>query len=142
MATDKVIEYEGDGVTVIWKPGLCYHAKECVKGLPNVFRTKDRPWIDADQARANELMETIDKCPSGALSYINHSEGIDSSKKEKYTIEVTVLPNGPAIIDGSIKINNADGSMEEKDKVALCRCGASTNKPYCDGSHSKIDFKG
>ena len=70
MAEEKIIEYEGDGVTIIWKPNLCYHAAECVKGQPNVFKPKERPWVNAKAASAEGIMETIDRCPSGALSFL------------------------------------------------------------------------
>ena len=56
------------------------------------------------------------------------------------TIEAT--PNGPYLVTGSIELRDADGKvLPTKSKVWLCRCGASTKKPFCDGTHSKIGFQ-
>ncbi|MFT5215194.1 MAG: hypothetical protein ACI83H_000302 [Glaciecola sp.] len=61
---------------------------------------------------------------------------------EKQT-EIQVLENGPLLVSGILNIIRPDGSKEIKDKTtAFCRCGASNNKPYCDGEHKKIDFIG
>lgn len=57
-------------------------------------------------------------------------------------LKIKVLPDGPFLLQGKFEIQLADGTTEEKEKAALCRCGASNNKPYCDGSHLKINFKG
>jgi uncharacterized Fe-S cluster protein YjdI len=62
-------EYSNGEVTVIWKPRVCQHAGECVKGSPTVFRPKEKPWISVDQASTDEMIATIKKCPSGALTY-------------------------------------------------------------------------
>lgn len=62
---------------------------------------------------------------------------------ENNQIKITVMKNGPLLADGNLKLLKQDGEQfAERSKVALCRCGASVNKPYCDGSHYKIDFKG
>lgn len=58
-------------------------------------------------------------------------------------IKAVVKPNGPVIIQGDFTITHADGRVEEIEKMAaICRCGASKNKPFCDGTHVKIGFKG
>jgi len=57
-------------------------------------------------------------------------------------LKIKVLPNGPLFVEGHMEIAKEDGTIEVKDKAALCRCGASNNKPYCDGTHVKIGFKG
>lgn len=62
-------EYSNGEVTVVWEATKCKHAAACVRNSPKVFRPKERPWIDVSQASSEELMQTIDKCPSGALSY-------------------------------------------------------------------------
>ncbi len=64
-----VKEYSNDDITVIWDSGKCKHAAECVKNSPNVFNPKDKPWMDVSKGESNQIMSTIDKCPSGALSY-------------------------------------------------------------------------
>lgn len=62
-------EYSNGEVTVVWKSHLCKHAAECVRNSPKVFRPKERPWIDVSQASSEELINTVSKCPSGALRY-------------------------------------------------------------------------
>lgn len=63
-------------------------------------------------------------------------------KKEESTL-IEVMENGPLLVYGSINITKADGTEEKKSKTtAFCRCGYSSNKPYCDGAHKKHDFKG
>jgi uncharacterized Fe-S cluster protein YjdI len=66
---DKKLEYSNGDVTVIWKPDLCSHSANCVKGLPTVFNVRRKPWIDAHAATSQEIVEQVSKCPSGALSY-------------------------------------------------------------------------
>lgn len=56
--------------------------------------------------------------------------------------KITVRPNGPLIVDGEFTLVDEDGNETEPLKRALCRCGGSVTKPYCDGTHSKIGFKG
>jgi len=141
MATIK--EYTNNEITIIWKPDLCIHAAECVKGLPQVFNPENRPWVDIKAANSAELMATIDKCPSGALTYKNKSEEKEEVKSENIFTKINVLKNGPLIVKGNFEIFDADNNkLETKSTVALCRCGASKNHPFCDGSHTGIGFTG
>ena len=69
-------EYTNGEVTVVWKPELCIHSANCVKGLPGVFDTNKRPWINANGATTTEIIDQVKKCPSGALStYLNSDLG-------------------------------------------------------------------
>jgi uncharacterized Fe-S cluster protein YjdI len=63
-----VKEYTNGEVTVVWQSGKCQHAAECVKNLPKVFKPKESPWIQTDNASTQEIVDTVHKCPSGALS--------------------------------------------------------------------------
>ncbi|MCJ8289665.1 MAG: (4Fe-4S)-binding protein [Crocinitomicaceae bacterium] len=133
-------EYTNGELTVVWKPTKCIHAKECVKALPQVYDPVGKPWIKAENATTEELKSQIKKCPSGALSYYMN----DESDQEELTFEtkVEVLPNGPLLVYGTLRVKDKDGNLETKNKTtAFCRCGASNNKPYCDGSHIQADFK-
>ena len=67
-------EYTNGEVTIIWKPELCAHAGECVKALPNVYKPKEKPWIQAEGADTDALIAQINKCPSGALTYRMNEE--------------------------------------------------------------------
>lgn len=62
-------EYPAPGIVVTWDAGRCRHAAECVRGLPAVFNTRARPWIDPHAAGIDELVEVIERCPSFALGY-------------------------------------------------------------------------
>ena len=66
---EKIKEYNSGDITVIWKPGLCIHAGNCVKLLPKVYKPGEKPWVKAENATSEELINQINACPSGALSY-------------------------------------------------------------------------
>ncbi|TJZ61479.1 (4Fe-4S)-binding protein [Sphingobacterium olei] len=61
-------EYPNKEITILWKPKLCIHAAVCVNTLSKVYNPKERPWIKAENATAQELIDQVAKCPSGALS--------------------------------------------------------------------------
>lgn len=136
-------KYSNGEVTVVWKPDLCIHSALCVQGLPSVFDYQKRPWINTDGASSEAIMTQVKKCPSGALSYyLNEDEREGEVAIETERI-VEVMPNGPLLVYGNITVKKADGSEKRDAKVtAFCRCGASQNKPFCDGTHRKIGFVG
>jgi uncharacterized Fe-S cluster protein YjdI len=68
--SQKIFKYTNGEVTVVWQPGLCIHSAICVRGLPKVFDSKRRPWIDVSQSDTLLIVEQVKKCPSGALSFI------------------------------------------------------------------------
>jgi len=61
-------EYSNGEITIIWQPKKCIHSGVCVKTLPKVYNTKERPWIKPENAATQELIDQVAKCPSGALS--------------------------------------------------------------------------
>ena len=135
-----VKEYSNNEITVLWKPKTCIHAAECVKRLPNVYKPKEKPWITIENATTKELINQIDKCPSGALLYNLKNQKINYNMEK---IKINAMENGPLLVEGTIEVTKPDGSIENKEKTtAFCRCGASVNKPYCDGKHRNIEFKG
>ncbi|WP_044399917.1 (4Fe-4S)-binding protein [Lacinutrix sp. Hel_I_90] len=136
----KTKEYSNGEVTVIWKPEACIHSGICVKGLGDVFKPKEKPWIKIDAATTSAIVNQVKACPSGALGY----EMIGENNKETETLntKVDVRENGPLLVYGTLEVTHCDGRKEAKDKTtAFCRCGVSKNKPYCDGSHTAADFK-
>lgn len=134
-------EYSNGEVTIVWEADKCIHSGICVKGLPNVFRPKVRPWVRISGASKEELVNQVKQCPSGALSYYMNNQ--EDKTAESLETKVEVLENGPLLVYGTLKVTNKDGLAEIKNKTtAFCRCGASENKPYCDGTHVKNDFKG
>jgi len=62
-------EYRNEKIVVRYDEKICIHAGECVQGLPAVFDVNKRPWIDVDGAEVEAIVETIGRCPSGALTY-------------------------------------------------------------------------
>jgi CDGSH-type Zn-finger protein len=140
---DKRKEYVGKDITIHDNRRLCSHAAECVNNLKSVFRENDRPWIDPDAASPEAIIETIRKCPSGALSYsINGSENRDPPYNRSPM--VTVSKDGPYAVSGGIELIGNEirfGEGASKEHYTLCRCGASYTKPFCDGTHSQIKFK-
>lgn len=62
-------EYSNGQVTIVWKPDVCAHSKKCWTGLIEVFDPRKRPWINADGADTEQIIEQVNKCPSGALTY-------------------------------------------------------------------------
>ena len=141
----KTFKYNNGDITIIWKPDACIHSTHCWKGLREVFDPTRRPWIEPQAATSERIIEQIKKCPSGALSFIMNNEmsteDIAASVPPGNIIECS--PNGPLLVKGNVLVKKSDGTEETKSgTVALCRCGASQNKPYCDGSHRKINFKG
>ena len=131
--------YEGKRITIFDNRAICAHAGLCTDGLKSVFRYGEEPWIDADGAAVADIIATIDKCPSGALSYA--IDGAERKEKERPP-RVVVTDNGPYAVQGSIDLMNVDfGAGASREHYTLCRCGASANKPFCDGSHWRVEFK-
>jgi uncharacterized Fe-S cluster protein YjdI len=126
---------------VVWEAEKCIHSAICVKNLPNVFLPNEKSWIKIDAASTEDLVSTIKKCPSGALSFYMNNE--DEKTSESLETKVVVLEKGPLLVYGTVKVTHRDGREETKNKTtAFCRCGASQNKPFCDGAHVKEEFRG
>ncbi|SFN88580.1 Uncharacterized Fe-S cluster protein YjdI [Algoriphagus ornithinivorans] len=136
-------EYSNGEVTITWEPHKCIHSANCVNGLPSVFDNTKKPWIDPEGSSTEKIVEQVQKCPSGALGYYFENE----SSKENVELDkeqiVEVMKDGPLMVYGNMTVKMTDGTTKKQHKVsAFCRCGGSQNKPFCDGTHKKIDFKG
>lgn len=131
---DRRDNYVGKKITIHDNRAICAHAGFCTAGLPSVFRMKSEPWIDPDADAVEKIIETIGKCPSGALSYsIDDVEHRDDSDRSP---SVFVAPNGPYALKGGCELSDGKwGEGASKEHFDLCRCGGSKNKPFCDGSH-------
>jgi len=132
--------YANDRIAVSWEPGFCIHAAECVRGLPAVFDNQRRPWVIVDNATPDEIGDVIQRCPTGAL----HFRRVDGGPQEPVPAQTVVRerPNGPLFVRGNVTVFSQDRALIREDtRVALCRCGASENKPFCDGSHRKVGFR-
>jgi len=136
----KIHEYEGQNILVTYDVGRCIHAAECVKGSPAVFDPDKKPWVDPDAAGADEVAETIHRCPTGALQYRRKDSKSEESAPAENAVEIAA--DGPLYCQGALVIQAADGSELQRDtRIALCRCGASENKPFCDGAHTEAEFQ-
>ncbi len=137
----KIREYSNGETTVVWEAEKCIHSAICAKGLSEVFQPRERPWIKVDAASTDVIINQVKQCPSGALRYYMNDEGDKTA--ETLETKVEVLENGPLLIYGTLKVTYKDGTEETKNKTtAFCRCGASANKPFCDGAHITHKFKG
>ena len=133
--------YASDAIEVHWEPRLCIHVQNCVRRLPQVFKADARPWIVVDGADADRVVATVEACPTGALHYRRLDGGADEQPPAETTVEPR--PNGPLFVRGRLRIVGEDGAVIREDtRMALCRCGGSANKPFCDGTHRRIGFVG
>ncbi len=136
---DKRTNYVGKKITIHDNRGICAHAGFCTDNLASVFRLKKEPWIDPDGATVDEIIETIMKCPSGALSYT--VENVEYRDQDREPM-VTVTKDGPYAITGGIELlEQSTGEGASTEHYTLCRCGGSKNKPFCDGTHWSIGFE-
>lgn len=142
MSEREIIKkYKNGNLNVVWKPKRCIHAAICVKTLPEVYNPDEKPWIKAENASIEALKAQIAQCPSGALSY--EMEGEEDATPPETGTKVQVMPKGPLLVHGHLEVEGTSGTVETKTRTtAFCRCGASQNKPYCDGAHHTIDFTG
>jgi uncharacterized Fe-S cluster protein YjdI len=136
-------KYTNGEVTIVWKPAMCIHSAICFNGLGDVFHPQELPWITPEKSTTDKIIEQVKKCPSGALSYyLNRDAANEEVKVDAETI-VETTPNGPLMVYGNVTIKDSKGNLTKKSNAtAFCRCGASSNKPFCDGSHKKIGFEG
>ena len=138
-------KYDNGEITIVWKPDTCIHSTLCWKGegsLPEVFNPRERPWIKPNASSTEKIIHHVNRCPSGALSYyINNQEPVAATTSAETVVEV--MSKGPLLVHGNISVRDPSGNTIQKNKVtAFCRCGASSNKPYCDGTHNKTGFEG
>lgn len=138
-SADKRESYPAARITIHDNRSICAHAGHCTDGLNSVFRYKSEPWIDPAGDAVEAIIETIRRCPSGALSYT--LDGVEGADQEREPA-ITVTKDGPYAVTGGVGLLEpswAQGASTEH--YTLCRCGGSKNKPFCDGTHWSIGFK-
>lgn len=132
--------YRGEDIEVSYDVKRCIHAAECGRGLPAVFDAKKRPWVQPDEAEADVVADVVSRCPSGALYFTRRDGGLAETPAGTNTVINTL--NGPLYISGDVTIQSFSGDVLHTEmRAALCRCGASENKPFCDNSHQGINFE-
>jgi len=130
--------YESGDLQVLWDSRRCIHVAACIRALPRVFNPLARPWVRLAAASADAIVDAVERCPTGALRYVRR-DGPPEAPDDPGTIEV--IPNGPLLLRGDLHLVTGDGAtIAHETRVALCRCGASENKPFCDNTHRRIGF--
>jgi CDGSH-type Zn-finger protein/uncharacterized Fe-S cluster protein YjdI len=134
--TESGVEYiEGRDLTLIYEGKKCIHARFCVTGAPEVFLANViGPWIKPDATDADYLVEIAHACPSGAIRYKRKDGKRDESAPPVNLL--AVRESGPYAVHADIRL----GEQKTFYRATLCRCGASKNKPFCDGSHHEVSF--
>ncbi len=138
MSERKPYRYQGGGLVVTWDRQRCIHAEECVHGLPEVFDPQARPWIRPEAATAAAVAGVVRRCPTGALRY--EPAGGHPGEEPAAANTITVGADGPLYLRGDLIVEGGAGVGREP-RAALCRCGASRIKPYCDGTHAELPFR-
>ncbi len=132
-------DYIGKHVTIRYDAKRCIHARECVRGAPTVFDPQAKPWIQPDNATVEHLINVVGRCPTGALT-LSAPDGT-SLEAPPESNTARVQPRGPIYLRARITVPGGEhATLVEYTRVALCRCGASANKPFCDGSHERTGF--
>jgi CDGSH-type Zn-finger protein/uncharacterized Fe-S cluster protein YjdI len=127
--------YRGKAVDVTFDGSKCIHSRYCVLTLPQVFRANvPGDWIAPDAAAAEEIAALARFCPSGAITYHRKDSAADEAAPEVNAVRV--WENGPYAFHADVRIKGEPVGY----RATLCRCGASKNKPYCDGSHNDAGF--
>jgi uncharacterized Fe-S cluster protein YjdI len=138
-------------IEVSWEPDLCIHSARCVQGSARVFDPRRRPWVELEHEPAERILEIVAHCPSGALKARRlgpgetgrNEEGTDPRVGGPALPTITASKNGPLLVEFECVVMDADGKViREIQKGALCRCGQSSTKPFCDGTHKKVGFQG
>jgi CDGSH-type Zn-finger protein/uncharacterized Fe-S cluster protein YjdI len=126
---------DGETVQIIYNGKLCIHSRFCVTGAPKVFLANvEGPWIHPDEMDAEELMAVSRECPSGAIQYRRKDGGAEEHAPPVNLISIREA--GPYAFRGELSIDGKPIGY----RATLCRCGASKNKPFCDGSHHDVNF--
>jgi CDGSH-type Zn-finger protein/uncharacterized Fe-S cluster protein YjdI len=138
-APQSVFSYPGRDIDVTWDRRLCIHVGECTRARGEVFVSGRAPWGDPDRASADEVAEVVERCPTGALAHVRSDAGPAEAPPSENV--VVVSNGGPLYVRGDLRIEGAPGDMPGvRSRVALCRCGQSANKPFCDNSHEGAAF--
>jgi uncharacterized Fe-S cluster protein YjdI len=142
-------EYSNGEITVYWLPKKCIHATTCYTQLSEVFNPRNRPWVNMNGASSERIIEIVKKCPTDALTYKwNDENHKDPSLTEpvEHTVqpaEIQIMKDGPILVTGKIMLTDNEGKEYKTYSItSFCRCGASNNMPFCDGTHRKIAFEG
>ncbi|GGA44997.1 ferritin-like domain-containing protein [Dyella nitratireducens] len=132
---DGIEQVEGDKLTLMFEAKRCIHARFCVTGAPKVFLANVKgPWLHPDAMDVERLADIAHACPSGAIQY-KRRDGRPDESAPPVNLAAT-REAGPYAFRGDLRLSGKPAGF----RATLCRCGASKNKPFCDGSHHDIGF--
>ena len=140
MSSTPIFRYPGKDADVTWDQRLCIHIGECARAKGDLFVTGRNPWCQPDLTTVADVADVCERCPSGALVY----EAKDGRTAERAAAQntIAVTYNGPLFARGELAIEGAPANMPGvRFRAALCRCGQSKTKPFCDNSHETAGFK-
>jgi CDGSH-type Zn-finger protein/uncharacterized Fe-S cluster protein YjdI len=139
MSDSKITKYSGARAEVAWNGGLCIHIGECGRAKGELFVGGRQPWCQPDTASDDDVKDVVMRCPTGALSVEFADGSIPETASQENTINVAY--NGPLFVRGQLEIDGAPSDAPGLNfRAALCRCGHSGNKPFCDNSHEGAGF--
>ncbi|MGB8223824.1 MAG: CDGSH iron-sulfur domain-containing protein [Polyangiales bacterium] len=140
MTEKKIFDYVGTEAEVHWDGRLCIHIGECGRAKNDLFVGGRQPWCQPDLVSPEEVADVVTRCPTGALTYELKNGGADEVAETENVVSVSY--NGPLFVRGDLEIDGAAQDMSGvRFRAALCRCGKSQNKPFCDNSHEDAAFK-
>jgi CDGSH-type Zn-finger protein/uncharacterized Fe-S cluster protein YjdI len=135
-ASDGIERVKGEKLELSFEAKRCIHSRFCVTWAPQVFLANVQgPWIHPDAMPVERLVEVAHACPSGAIRY-RRLDGEAQESAPPVNL-ATLREGGPYAFRAQLTIDGAPAGF----RATLCRCGASKNKPYCDGSHHEIGFE-
>jgi CDGSH-type Zn-finger protein len=128
--------FQGEGAVITDDLSICSKAGYCKDRFTGVWQMLG----STDPAVRDRMKRMVELCPSGRLAW---SESVGAPEHEpEYEPEIAVFRNGPLFVRGGVMVVGADGEpYEVRNRQALCRCGYSQNKPFCDGSHALVGFR-
>ena len=134
-------EYRDGRISVYWAPEFCIHTARCINAQPQVFDPMRRPWVVLDDAGADAIAQAVRCLPDRGAHLLAQRRWARRSRagtaqRGAMAERVAALPARPC--PGRRRARKCGA---EATRVALCRCGGSENKPYCDGTHRAIGFQ-
>lgn len=133
-------KYDGKKINVEWDGRLCIHIGECGYSEGELFVGGRDPWCKPDLTSVDDVVDVVKRCPTGAITFESNDASVAETAAAVNSVMVSY--HGPYFVNGDLDIEGAADDMPGvKFRAALCRCGASKNKPFCDNSHEKIGFK-
>lgn len=140
MSKKQEFVYSGNKVDVKWDEQLCIHIAECGRAKGELFINGRKPWCQPDLVETDETIDVVERCPSGALIYNIKDQSVEETADKENTI--TVSYNGPFFVRGDLEIESIPDDLPGvRFRAALCRCGHSKNKPFCDNAHEDAKFQ-